>query len=386
MMLDRIKSFAGEFVALRRDLHMHPELAFQEIRTAQIVAQELARFGFTVTTGVAGTGVVGTISSGTSRKSLAIRADMDALPILETTQLPYASRSSGKMHACGHDGHTTMLLALARYLGETRNFNGTVHLIFQPAEEDISGAKRMVEEGLLKRLAPDAIFALHNIPGEVLGRIKVRNGAVTACVDIVDVVIRGVGGHGAIPHKAADPIVAASSAVMALQTVVSRNADPLDPCVVTVGAFNGGTSATIIPETVALKIGIRTCSQTMQKMMSERVPALLRNQAASFGCEAEVNYGEGLSYPACINNADAADLVRKAAVAIGQDLTATEMPGPYMFSEDFSFMLDEVPGCYFGLGNGNSKSLHDSGYDFNDELLVSGPHFWAALVESALPV
>lgn len=385
-MLDRIVGFAEEFVALRRDLHMHPELAFEEVRTAKIVAQELSRFGFQVSTGVAGTGVIGSLSHGTSRKSMGIRADMDGLPILETTQLPYASRRQGKMHACGHDGHTTMLLALARYLSESLNFDGTVYLIFQPAEEDISGAKRMVEEGLLTRLAPDVIYALHNIPGEPLGQIKVRNGAITACVDIVDAIIRGVGGHGAIPHKAADPIVAASSAVMALQTVVSRNADPLDPCVVTVGAFNGGVIGTVIPEFVSLKIGVRTCSAEMQRLMAKRVPEVLRQQALSFGCIAEVNYGDGLSYPACINDATAAQTVRDVAAALGQDLQRVEMAGPYMFSEDFSFMLNEVRGCYFGIGNGPSKGLHDPGYDFNDELLIRGTRVWAQLVESVLKV
>lgn len=383
-MIDRIMGFAGEFVALRRDLHMHPELAFEEVRTSQIVAQELGKMGFAVTTGVASTGVIGTLSHGTNRKSIAIRADMDALPIQETTQLPYASRLAGKMHACGHDGHTTLLLALARYLSETLNFDGTVHLIFQPAEENISGAKRMVEEGVLKRLAPDFIFALHNIPGVDVGQVRVRNGAITACVDIVDVVIRGVGGHGAIPHLAADPIVAAASAVMALQTAVSRNVDPLEPCVVTVGAINGGVVATVIPDQVLLKIGVRTCSPEVQKLMSVRIPAILRQQAASFGCEAQVNYGDGISYPACVNTAEAANMVRAAALALGQVTQCIEMPGPYMFSEDFSFMLNEVPGCYFGLGNGDSKGLHDAGYDFNDELLVRGTQMWASLVEQVL--
>ncbi len=385
MMYDRIIGFAGEFVALRRDLHMHPELAFEEVRTSKIVAEELTKMGFGVTAGVAGTGVVGTLVNGTSRKVLAIRADMDALPIYETTQLPYASRREGKMHACGHDGHTTMLLTTARYLSETFDFDGTVHLIFQPAEEDISGAKRMVDEGIFNRFPSDAIFALHNIPGEAVGQVRVRNGAITASVDIVDVVIRGLGGHGALPHLAADPIVAASSAVMALQTAVSRNADPLDPCVVTVGAFNGGVLATIIPQSVSLKIGVRTCSPEMQKLMAQRIPAILHQQAASFGCVADVEYGQGISYPACFNDAASAQVVRDVAQSLGQDLRRVEMPGPYMFSEDFSFMLEAVPGCYFGMGNGNSKGLHDSGYDFNDELLVKGTQFWASLVERFLP-
>ncbi len=385
-MYDRIMGFAGEFMALRRDLHMHPELAFEELRTSNIVAEELTKMGFSVMTGVAGTGVVGTLVNGTSRKVIAIRADMDALPIQETTQLPYASRREGKMHACGHDGHTTMLLATARYLSETFNFDGTVHLIFQPAEEDISGAKRMVDEGIFKRFPSDVIFALHNIPGEPVGQVRVRTGAITATVDIVDVTIRGIGGHGALPHLAADPIVAASSAVMALQTAVSRNANPLDPCVVTVGAFNGGVLPTIIPDSVSLKIGVRTCSPETQKLMALRIPAILQQQAASFGCVADVEYGQGISYPACFNDAAAAQVVRDVAQSLGQDLHRVELAGPYMFSEDFSFMLNAVPGCYFGMGNGNSKGLHDAGYDFNDELLVKGTQFWASLVEKALPV
>lgn len=381
-----ISNFAHELVAIRRDLHMHPELAFAEHRTANIVARELAGLGFSVETGVAKTGVVGTISNGTSRKVIAVRADMDALPIHETTNLEYASQTAGKMHACGHDGHTTMLLGLARHLAATRNFDGTVHLIFQPAEEDISGAKLMVEEGLLKRLKADQIFACHNIPGDDVGRIRVRAGAITAAVEIVDVTIRGIGGHGAIPHFAIDPIVAASSVIMALQTAVSRNTDPLEAAVVTVGSIHAGVAATIIPEKVELKIGVRTVSKATHALMAKRVPEIITHQAASFGCVADVGYGKGISYPPCFNDVASAALVRDTAIALGQSAESVEMAGPYMFSEDFSFMLEEVPGCYFGMGNGPSKSLHDSGYNFNDELLVKGTAFWAALVERALKV
>jgi hippurate hydrolase len=373
-----------ELIAIRHDLHMHPELAFEEHRTAKIVAAELALCGFRVETGVASTGVVGTLKNGTSRKVIAIRADMDALPIQETTNLKYSSRTPGKMHACGHDGHTTMLLGLARYLHATKNFDGTIHLIFQPAEEDISGAKRMVEEGLFKRLKPDIIFGCHNIPGFEVGQVRVRSGAVTAAVDIVDVTIRGLGGHGAIPHQARDPIVAAASAIMALQTAVSRNTDPLEPAVVTVGSIHGGAIATVIPETVELKIGVRTISKATHAMMARRIPEILKQQAASFACEAEVNYGQGIFYPPCFNDINAATLVRDAALATGQVAEQIDMPGPFMFSEDFAFMLEEVPGCYFGMGNGSSKSLHDSGYDFNDGLLVKGTAFWASLVERTL--
>ena len=386
MSYDRIIGFAGELVALRRDLHMHPELAFEEHRTSKIVAEELTRLGIKVTTGVAGTGVVGTMTNGTGRKVIAIRADMDGLPIHETTGLAYASRHAGKMHACGHDGHTSMLLGLARYLAETKDFDGTIYLIFQPAEEDISGAHRMVKEGFFKRFKCDQIFALHNMPGEPLGQVRVRAGAITASIAIVDVTIRGVGGHGAFPHQAIDPVVAASSAVIALQTVVSRNTDPHDPVAVTVGAINGGVLATAIPETVNLKIGVRTCSNTARDMMAERIPQLLKQQAASFGCVAEVEYGQDIIYPACINDAKAATAVRDTALAMGQSPQSVDLAGPYMFAEDFAFMLEEVPGAYFGLGNGPSRNLHESSYDFNDELLVLGTQFWAALVQRQLRI
>jgi hippurate hydrolase len=376
----------SELIAIRHDLHMHPELAFEEHRTSKIVAEELTRLGIAVTTGVAGTGVVGTVTRGTSRKVIGIRADMDALPIHETTGLAYASRHAGKMHACGHDGHTTMLLGLARLLSETKNFDGTVHLIFQPAEEDISGAHRMIEEGFFKRFKCDQIFALHNMPNEPLGQVRVRAGAITASIAIVEVTVRGVGGHGAFPHQAVDPIVAASSAVMALQTVVSRNSDPLDPVAVTVGAINGGSLATVIPETVSLKIGVRTCSHNNSQMMARRIPELFKQQAASFGCVAEVEYGQGIIYPACINDAGAAMAVRDTAISLGQNPLSIDLAGPYMFAEDFAFMLEEVPGAYFGLGNGPSRNLHESSYDFNDELLMKGPEFWATLVKRLLKV
>ena len=385
-MNNRIMDFADQLAAIRHDLHMHPELAFEEHRTSKIVAEELSRLGVHVTTGIAGTGVVGTLTNGSSRKVIAIRADMDALPIHETTGLTYASRHAGKMHACGHDGHTSMLLGLARYLSETKDFDGTVHLIFQPAEEDISGAHRMVQEGFFKRFKCDQIYALHNMPGEVLGQVRVRAGAITAAIAIVDVTIRGVGGHGAFPHQAFDPIVAASSAVMALQTVVSRNSNPHDPVAVTVGAINGGVLATAIPETVTLKIGVRTCSATNRELMAQRIPALLKQQAASFGCVAEVEYGQGIIYPACINDVNAAMAVRDTALAMGQTPLSVDLAGPYMFAEDFAFMLEEVPGAYFGLGNGPSRNLHESSYDFNDELLVLGTQFWANLVQHLLKV
>ncbi len=386
MIEDIIAQYEEQLVAIRRDLHANPELQFQEHRTAAVVADILSQLGFEVTTGIAETGVVGTLRNGSDERAIAIRADMDALPITETTGVSHCSTVPGVMHACGHDGHTTMVLGLAFYLSTNRNFDGTVHLIFQPAEEDISGALRMIEEGIFDRFPVDAVFGLHNMPGYPVGQVLVRPGAITAAVDIVSARIVGVAGHGALPHQAVDPVVAASSAVMALQTAVARNADPLEPTVVTVGAINGGVLATAIPEEVSLKIGVRTTSEASRALMERRIPEILQQQAASFGCRADVVYGEGYRYPVGINTPQIANMVRDIAVEMGQDQRAVELPGPIMFSEDFAYFLQQVPGCYFGLGSGNIKSLHDPGYDFNDAALVPGAAFWARIVETFLPL
>ena len=386
MIEDVIRKHLPELTAIRHDLHAHPEMLFQEERTAAIVAGELQRLGFKVATGIAKTGVVGTLSNGSSSRTIGIRADMDALPIEEQTNLPYASKFPGKMHACGHDGHTTMLLGLARYLAETRNFDGTVHLIFQPSEEDEGGAMKMIEDGLFKRYPCDRIFALHNLPGEPEGQIMVRPGPITAAVDIATVIIQGVGGHGAIPHKSIDPIVAAASLVMALQTIVSRNIDPHDPAVITVGSIHGGSLATVIPESVKLLVGIRTVTRPVREMVLNRVRDLAQAHAKSFGCTADVQTGlDSWSYPAGFNTEAEAALVRQVALDMGQDPAKVDMRGPFMFSEDFSSMQELVPSCYFGLGAGPGPMLHDPGYNFNDALLVKGPAFWARLVEKALP-
>lgn len=384
MIEQRIAAFAPHLVALRRDLHSHPELCFREHRTSAIVAKELASLGFVVTGGLAGTGVVGSITHGSGNRAIAIRADMDALPLTEQTGLPYASQTPGVMHACGHDGHTTLLLGLARYLSQHRNFDGTVHLVFQPAEEDVSGARRMIDEGLFKRFPVEAVYALHNLPGTPVGQIAVRPGAITAAVVIMDVTVKGVAGHGALPHLAADSVVAASAIVMALQTAISRNNDALDPAVLTVGAIHGGTLATAIPETVTLKIGLRTTSKPSGDILMQRIPEIIHGQAASFGCTANLDFGDCIVYPVGINDGNATEQVRAIAMDLGQDMAKVDLRGPLMFSEDFAFMLEEVPGCYFGIGNGPGKSLHDQGYDFNDDLLVPGTAVWARLVEKVL--
>ena len=386
MIEDILKQHVAELTAIRHDIHAHPEMLFEEVRTAAIVAKELARLGFQVTTGIAKTGVVGTLTSGTSGRSIGIRADMDALPIHETTNLPYASKYPGKMHACGHDGHTAMLLGLARYLAETKNFDGTVHLIFQPSEEDEGGALRMIEDGLFRRFPCDAIYALHNYPGEPEGQIFVKPGAITAAIDIVGITVLGVAGHGGIPQSSVDPIVAAASLVMALQTILSRNMPPVDQAVITVGAFNSGSMATVIPGEAKLLIGVRTCTKDIRELVLGRIRDLAISHAKSFGCTAEIKMGDGSwSYPAGSNTAAEAALVRQVALDMGQDPAKVDLKGSYMFSEDFSYMQELVPSCYFCVGAGPGPMLHDPGYNFNDALLLKGPAIWARVVEKALP-
>ncbi len=379
-----IASFQDYLIAIRHDLHENPELCFEEHRTSAIVAHELSRLGYIVTTGIAGTGVVGSLTAGQGNRAIAIRADMDALPIPETTGLPYASRTSGKMHACGHDGHTTMLVGAARYLAETKAFNGTIHLIFQPAEEDISGARRMIDEGLFKRFPVDQVFALHNMPGTPLGQVILRPGAITAAVDIINITVKGIAGHGALPHLAADPIVAAAALVMALQTAISRNNDALDPAVLTVGSIHAGQLATAIPETVELKCGLRTTATASREKLLARIVEISNSTSQAHGCTAHFDYGDCIVYPVGINDPTATTLVRDVAIAAGQKPGDIDLRGPIMFSEDFAFMLQEVPGCFFGIGNGPSKSLHDAGYDFNDGLLQKGTEILARIATKAL--
>jgi hippurate hydrolase len=384
MITNHLKQHESALIAIRHDLHAHPELCFDEHRTSAIVATELKRLGFEVTTGIAKTGVIGTLCNGNSNRAIGLRADMDALPIHETTNLPYASKTPDKMHACGHDGHTASLLGAARYLAETRNFNGTAHLIFQPAEEDISGAKLMLEEGLITRFPMDAVYAFHNIPGVPVGQVKVKAGAITTEVAIVQVTVKGIGGHGALPHLTADPIVTASAIVMALQSIVSRNIDPADIGIITVGAIHGGVLGTIIPEEVKMTLGVRTVSDAASQLMAKRVPEVISATAKAHGCTVDIDYGEGIIYPAGINAQAASNIVRELAIASGQSAKDIDMTAPFMFSEDFAFIQQKIPSCYFGLGNGNSRSLHDPGYNFNDALIIPAASFMAGIVEATL--
>lgn len=382
---DRVASYATELCAIRHDLHRHPELAFEEKRTSEIVAQELFRLGYGVTCNLAGTGVVGTLKNGESRKSIGLRADMDALPITEATDLSYKSRTSGKMHACGHDGHTAALLGAARYLAETRDFDGTVHLIFQPAEEDIGGAQRMIDEGLFRRFPCDGVFAFHNMPGFSTGQFAVRSGTIMAAVDLARAAISGPGGHGAVPHETVDPVVAGAAVVTALQTIVSRNVDPAEAAVVTVGAFNAGTTCNIIPDSAKLEISVRSCLPAVRRQLSERVPTIIKGIAEAHGCAAAVDYEFG--YPATVNALEETAFARSVAADLRGPHPIVDLHAPRMTSEDFSCMLEAVPGCYFMLGNGKEahrKVLHSPGYDFNDELLLIGTSLWGRLVERFL--
>src|SRR5688572_25795963 len=378
----RITAYESELVALRHDLHAHPELAFEERRTSETACKLLSAWGFAVHRGLGSTGVVGTLAHGTGRRTLGLSADMDALPIKEATGAAHASKSLGRMHACGHDGHTTMLLGAARYLAETRRFNGTVHMIFQPAEEDIGGARRMIEDGLFRLFPCDAVFAMHNMPGTDVGDFLFRNGAIMAAIDIATVTVHGQGGHGAMPHLSRDPIVAASGIVTALQSIVARNIEPGEEAVVTVGVLKAGTSPTIIPPTAMMQIGVRTCSDQARDLVEERIRELVRAQAESFRCTAVVDYER--SYPCTVNTASEHDFARSVAQAVNGGRGVSDLAKPFMLSEDFAYMLRERPGCYFFMGNGPTASLHDSHYDFNDAAILPGVRYWVALAERYL--
>ena len=391
--LQALAAGRDEFTAIRRDIHRHPELGFEEHRTSERVATLLESWGYRVTRGLGGTGVVGRLHRGSGSKRLGIRADMDALPIVEATGLPHSSCHAGVMHACGHDGHTAMLLAAAKHLAEHGRFNGTLNLIFQPAEEGLGGAVKMMEDGLFDRFPCDAVFAMHNMPGYPVGHLALRDGPAMASSDYVGITVHGNGGHGAMPHRAADPVVAASSLVLALQTVVSRNVDPLQMAVVTVGAFHAGEANNVIPAHASLRLSVRALDRDVRALLRRRITELAQQQAASYGCTAEVDYRAG--YCVLVNTPEETDFARQVALELnGPDrvtLQAPALPG----SEDFAFMLEKVPGCYLLVGNGDGTDaafsghacmVHNPGYDFNDAALPVGAAYWALLAERYLSV
>ncbi len=368
-----ILAFIEESIAIRRDLHRHPELSLKEKRTAALIARYLLSFGYEVTEGVGGHGVVATLKRGHGEKRLGIRADIDALPIAEETGLAYASDTPGVMHACGHDGHTTILLAAARYLAETSSFSGTLTLIFQPAEEIGAGARAMIKDRLFERFPVDAVFGLHNWPGVEASQFGFVEGPAMASVDKAKVRIVGRGGHGASPHETVDPVLASASFVTALQSIVSRNVDPREMAVLTVGSIHGGTASNVIPESVELQITARAFSPVVRDRLEERLPALAK---------AEVAYSRG--FPPVINHA--------VQTAFAQDVARRHFPPgqiaesfqPRTASEDFAFMLQERPGSYLFVGNGDCAPLHSPHYDFNDTIIAPAARFWVRLAEDYL--
>jgi hippurate hydrolase len=386
-LLQALSARAGEFISLRRDIHRHPELAFEEHRTAALVADKLAAWGYTVETGIGGTGVVGTLVRGKGTKRLGIRADMDALPIDENSGAAWASANHGVMHACGHDGHTAILLAAARHLAEQGRFDGTLHLIFQPAEEGGGGALRMMADGLFERFPCDAIFAMHNMPGVPQGHLVLREGAAMASSDYVTITLTGIGGHGAMPHRAADPIVAAASIVMALQTIVARNIDPLHAAVVTVGALHAGKANNVIPALATLELSVRALDRDVRATLERRIKSLVAAQAESFGVSAQIDWKPG--YAVLVNTPAETDFAREVAIElVGAEKVTLQGP-PLTGSEDFAFMLERVPGSYLLVGNGDGDSagacmVHNPGYDFNDDNVAIGSAYWVLLAERFL--
>lgn len=375
----------AEVLATRHHLHRFPEIGLSEFKTSDYVAEQLTALGYEVTRGLAKTGVVATLRNGSSERSIGIRADFDALPILEETGLPYASEIPGVMHACGHDGHTAMLLGAAKILAERRNFDGVIHLIFQPAEENFGGARIMIEDGLFDRFPCDAVFALHNDPDIPFGHFALREGPIMAAVDECKITVNGRGGHGAEPQSTADPIVCGASIVMALQTIVSRNIHPLDPTVITVGGFHAGAASNVIPERAEMVLSIRSFDPDVRDQLERRIRAVAEGQAASYGMGVTIDYQRG--YDPTINHKDETDFVRDLAVSFAGQDKVCDLPRPMMGSEDFAYMLAKRPGTYFFLGTQRTPDdppLHHPRYDFNDDILPVGTTFWVELAERYL--
>lgn len=381
-----IRGFEEELREIRHQIHENPELGLQEFKTSALVAEKLRQWGYEVEQGLATTGVVATLKVGDGEKSIGLRADMDALPIYENSGKPWASKHPGLMHACGHDGHTTILLGAARYFAETRRFNGTLRLIFQPAEEMINGGEIMVKR-LFDRFPCDVIFGMHNMPGLPVGKFFFQPGALMASMDQFHITVRGCGGHGAIPHKAIDPVLVAAHITTALQSIVSRNVDPLEAAVITVGSIVAGEAANVIPDSAEMKISVRSLSRDTRQLLLTRIPALAQAQAASFGATAEVTHVNGT--PVLVNDEEMARFAWQVACkTFGEDRAEFGIK-PLMGSEDFSFMLEAQPkGGFLLFGNGDvgegSCMVHNPGYDFNDASLVPASSYWGALVEAWL--
>ncbi|MBV9561625.1 MAG: amidohydrolase [Bradyrhizobium sp.] len=380
--IEAIRRDHAALAAIRRDLHAHPELGLEEHRTADLVARTLEQWGIEVHRGIGRTGVVGVLRSGNGNRALGLRADMDALPMEEMTDLPFRSTVPGVMHACGHDGHTTMLLGAAKYLAETRRFSGTVHFIFQPGEEGCGGALAMLEDGLFERFPCDVIYGLHNRTGMEIGTVAVRDGVAMAGGAFFDIAVTGKGSHGARPEMSIDPVLTACHLATALQSIVSRNVNPRDPAVVSVTKVAGGDAYNVIPHSATISGTARFFAREVAEQIEVAMRRLAEGVAAGFGATAELDWR--LIFAPTVNAKEPAEAVRKAAVSlVGADRFASDKP-PVMGSEDFAFMLEKVPGAYFNVGNGPGFAPHHPGYMFNDDAIPYGAGMFAQIVEQEL--
>jgi hippurate hydrolase len=383
--VNRVADLHAEITAWRHDLHAHPELLYDVQRTAATVAEKLKSFGCDeVVSGIGRTGVVGVIRGrkGKSGRVIGMRADMDALPIEEATDLPYKSTVAGKMHACGHDGHTAMLLGAARYLAETRNFAGTAVVIFQPAEEGGAGGKAMVDDGMMDRFKIDEVYGMHNFPGLPVGTFAIRPGPIMAAADYIQIDIEGKGAHAARPHLGIDTVLVGTQIVNNLQSIVSRNVDPLESAVVSICMFHAGNTDNVIPQTAQLRGTARSLTPNVQDLLQKRVPEIVEGTARLYGATAKVKYRRG--YPVLTNHTAQTDFAATVAGEVaGKGNVDTEMT-PVMGAEDFSFMLNARPGAFIFIGNGESAGLHHPAYNFNDEAIPFGTSYWVRLAETAL--
>ena len=383
--IKELEDLQGEMQEWRRDIHAHPEIAFEEHRTAQIVADKLESFGIEVETGIAGTGVVGTLRKGMGNRSIGLRADLDALLINETNDFEYKSKNPGQMHACGHDGHTTMLLGAAKYLSEQGNFDGTVNFIFQPAEENEGGGRAMIEDGLFDKYPVESVYGMHNIPGMPVGSFAIKPGPIMAAFDIFNLKVIGRGGHAAMPQTTVDPIIVGTKIIDAFQAIISRSIDPQEPSVLSVTQFHGGDAYNVIPNQVEIKGCTRCFSPKVQKKLEDEMRQISESICKAYGADCEFHYEH--RYPATINSEEEANLAGQVAQEIVGEERVNLSPKPGMGSEDFAYMLQEKPGSYIWIGNGDGEGscmIHNPGYDFNDEILPIGATYWVKMAEEIL--
>ena len=393
-LIDPIIQFHAELQQIRRDIHSHPELCYEEVRTADVVAAKLTEWGIPVLRGMGVTGVVGVIKNGSSTRAIGLRADMDALPMQETNTFPHASQHEGKMHACGHDGHTAMLLGAAHYLAQHRNFDGTVYIIFQPAEEGGGGARRMMDDGLFEKCPMQAVFGMHNWPGASTGSFGVTPGPMMASSNEFEVIVKGRGSHAAQPHKSIDPIMVAVQIAQSWQTIITRNKSPIDAGVLSITQIHAGSATNVIPDEASLIGTVRTFTVAVLDLMESRMRDIAVHTAAAFG--ADVAFRFKRNYPPLINHPEETAFAAKVMREIVGDAAVDVNVEPTMGAEDFAFMLQEKPGCYVFIGNGEGEhrsfghglgpcNLHNPSYDFNDDLLPIGATYWVRLAESYLP-